>query len=101
MIAPPQHAAPRRFPWTALILGIVGIAILVSLGAWQVERLAWKEGLLAAIDQRIHSAPRPLVDIERQFAEAGDVEYWPWTMPGSGISWPLTTASPASLSTRR
>ena len=83
MSAPIEHATPRRFPWAALILGIVGIAILVSLGTWQVERLAWKEGLLATIDHRIHSAPRPLAGIERQFAETGDVEYGPVEAEGA------------------
>jgi surfeit locus 1 family protein len=78
-----QDAARRRNPWTALVAGLVGIAILIGLGTWQVERLAWKEGLLASIDQRIHSAPRPLADMERQFAETGDVEYWPVKVEGS------------------
>ena len=50
--------APGRFPWVAVILGIAGIAVLIGLGTWQVNRLAWKEALLAAIDQRIHAAPR-------------------------------------------
>ena len=43
-----------------LILGLGGIAILVSLGLWQVRRLAWKEALLAAIETKIAAAPVPL-----------------------------------------
>ncbi len=78
-----QSTTSRRFPWAAVILGLVGIAILVSLGTWQVKRLAWKEGLLAAIAERIHSAPRPLADLERQFRETGDVEYWPVKAEGT------------------
>jgi surfeit locus 1 family protein len=35
--------------------------VLIGLGVWQVERLAWKEGVLAAIDARVHGAPAPLV----------------------------------------
>ena len=68
-----QPATQTRFPWAAVILGLVGIAILVSLGTWQVRRLAWKEGLLAEIDRRIHSQARPLADLEKQFAEGADV----------------------------
>ena len=34
-------------------MGIGGVAILVSLGMWQVQRLAWKEGILAEIEARI------------------------------------------------
>lgn len=40
-----------------LLLGVIGTAILISLGVWQLQRLAWKEGLLAQIDARIAAAP--------------------------------------------
>ena len=40
-----------------LLLGVIGTAILISLGVWQLQRLAWKEGLLAQIDARIVAAP--------------------------------------------
>ena len=49
----------RRY-LSALILGAGGIAILVSLGLWQVGRLAWKEGVIAAIEARIGADPVPL-----------------------------------------
>lgn len=44
-----------------LILGIGGCAILISLGVWQLHRLAWKEALLARIDSMIVDAPVPLM----------------------------------------
>jgi len=40
-----------------LILGIGGAAILIALGLWQMQRLEWKEGVLAEIDSRIGAAP--------------------------------------------
>lgn len=43
-----------------LAVGIIGTAILLWLGIWQVQRLAWKEGVLADIDARIAAAPAPL-----------------------------------------
>ncbi|WP_299892093.1 SURF1 family protein [uncultured Ruegeria sp.] len=46
-----------------LIFGIAGLAILLSLGAWQVQRLHWKEGLLADIDTRIAGDPVRLPDL--------------------------------------
>jgi len=40
-----------------LVFGLAGIAILVSLGVWQMQRLTWKEGILADIDARIAADP--------------------------------------------
>jgi surfeit locus 1 family protein len=40
-----------------LLLGILGTAVLISLGVWQLQRLAWKEGILAEIDARMAAAP--------------------------------------------
>lgn len=52
----------RKSVLVPLIFGIVGVAILVSLGKWQVDRLAWKEGVLADIEARISADPVPLPD---------------------------------------
>lgn len=40
-----------------IIIGLGGAAILVGLGVWQIQRLAWKEGVIAEIDARILDAP--------------------------------------------
>lgn len=40
-----------------LILGLGGIAILISLGVWQLRRLDWKETMLAEISAKIAAAP--------------------------------------------
>lgn len=42
------------------LLAIVGIAILIGLGVWQLERKAWKENLIATVSSRIAQAPTPL-----------------------------------------
>ncbi|MFT5742523.1 MAG: surfeit locus 1 family protein [Paracoccaceae bacterium] len=48
-----------------IVLGLSGIAVLLYLGFWQVDRLAWKQGVLAEIDARIAAAPIPLrVDVD-------------------------------------
>ena len=41
----------------ALIFGIAGTAVLVSLGLWQLQRLEWKQGILDDIEARITAAP--------------------------------------------
>ena len=56
--------ARQRQGWRTLVAPAVATllatAILVGLGAWQVERLAWKEALLATIASRTHATPVPL-----------------------------------------
>ncbi|WP_187429959.1 hypothetical protein ROLI_025850 [Roseobacter fucihabitans] len=42
----------RRFVFL-LIVGLGGAAILISLGIWQVQRLSWKESVIADINTRI------------------------------------------------
>jgi surfeit locus 1 family protein len=40
-----------------LIIGLGGAAILISLGVWQVQRLAWKQAIIADINARITATP--------------------------------------------
>ena len=42
------------------VFGLVGVAILLGLGIWQVQRLQWKRGVLAEIEARITADPVPL-----------------------------------------
>ena len=49
--------------------GLIGIVILVSLGNWQVQRLAWKQEILAEIDGRIAAAP---IEIPTAVSEEND-----------------------------
>lgn len=49
----------RRLVFPVLMM-IIGCAVLVALGLWQVQRLAQKQEVLAAIEARIHDAPGAL-----------------------------------------
>ncbi|MDK3073283.1 SURF1 family protein [Sedimentitalea sp. JM2-8] len=40
-----------------LIFGLTGVGILVGLGTWQVQRLSWKQAILAEIETRIAADP--------------------------------------------
>jgi surfeit locus 1 family protein len=60
----------------AAAASILAVAALVSLGVWQLKRLAWKEGLIEAADARAHAAPSSLPE-PSQWPELkpGDYEY--------------------------
>ncbi len=45
-----------------LVLGIVGTAILLSLGTWQLMRLQWKTQILNGIESRLEAEPVALPD---------------------------------------
>jgi surfeit locus 1 family protein len=57
------------------VLSLVGLAVLVGLGTWQLARKAWKEELLAQIAARARATPVPLSEALRRWQENGDVEY--------------------------
>ncbi len=70
------HAPRRRFRFLAgMVLVLVALAILLSLGTWQLQRLHWKEGLLASIAERRAAPPADLSAIEALAAAGGDVDY--------------------------
>ncbi|MBB3393392.1 MULTISPECIES: SURF1 family protein [unclassified Rhizobium] len=52
-----QHTAAGLTIFCGLM--VLLIAALLSLGIWQVERLSWKEDLIARVDQRVHAKPVP------------------------------------------
>jgi len=36
---------------------VLGLAVLLGLGAWQLDRKTWKEGIIDALSQRLSAAP--------------------------------------------
>ncbi|HMQ57269.1 MAG TPA: SURF1 family protein [Rhizobiaceae bacterium] len=74
-------AAPRRL-WPLLVASTVVFVVLCALGAWQVQRLAWKEGLLAEIAKRTASAPVAIAEITQRLADGRPVEYQPVEVSG-------------------
>lgn len=61
-----------RFPWVLTIVSALALAVLTGLGVWQVRRLAWKEGLIAAAEA---AAAKPAVPLVQVLAEGGDQEF--------------------------
>ena len=79
----PHTGKPKGFPWVLVVSTLVALAILISLGNWQVRRLAWKEDLLARIDTRIHAAPVALEQALTLMREGQDIEYLPVELSGT------------------
>lgn len=50
--------------WQRLIVPglftMISLAILISLGMWQLQRKAWKEGLIATLNAQMAASPAPL-----------------------------------------
>jgi surfeit locus 1 family protein len=42
------------------VLSLAALAVLVSLGTWQMQRLSWKENLIATISARVNAPAKPL-----------------------------------------
>ena len=64
---------PRRGGFLLFALFIIAAAgVLVALGTWQLERLSWKEGLIAELDAKLAAKPTDLPARERwQRLDAG------------------------------
>ena len=69
-----MKAAERRVGFAAPLVLLV-LAILLGLGTWQVQRLHWKEGLIADIAARRVANPASLADIEAMSRAGEDIEY--------------------------
>jgi len=67
----------RRAAFFAII-GLGGAAILIWLGTWQMQRLAWKQGIIADIEARIVAEPVALPDT----VSAADDSYLPVIVTG-------------------
>lgn len=61
-----------------LLFGLAGTAVLIALGMWQLQRLAWKEGVLSRIEARLHDAPVALPENPDPEAD----KYLPVTVSG-------------------
>ncbi len=81
---PPGHRprAGRVRAVAATLAFLVALAVLLSLGTWQVQRLHWKEQLLADMAARRAAQPVSLAKIEALAAKGEDIEYRPVTVSG-------------------
>lgn len=73
-----------------LVLGVVGVAILLNLGFWQLRRLAWKEATIAEITAKIDA---PAQELPPMGTETRPLKYAPVEMAGASTGEELLVLS--------
>ncbi|WP_375201444.1 SURF1 family protein [Hyphococcus sp.] len=73
-----------RFPFRPLltVVSVIALALLVTLGSWQMRRLEWKQSLIAQVEARVDAAPIPFAEAVRRAAAGETMEYMPVTIAG-------------------
>ncbi len=59
-------SSERRFPWILTVLSAALLAVLIGLGVWQVQRMAWKHGLIDQAEAAAAMAPVPASEVLTQ-----------------------------------
>lgn len=54
---------------------VAALALLIGLGVWQLQRLEWKQGLIAQIEARTHAEPVTLKEALTRARAGEDVSY--------------------------
>jgi surfeit locus 1 family protein len=67
--------ARRRFPVGLTLAVAVALAILLGLGAWQLQRLRWKEDLIAHVAALRDAPAQPAGAALDRLARGGDVDF--------------------------
>lgn len=73
--AGPGKPDPKGFPVGLTIATAIAFAILIGLGVWQLQRLKWKEALLAGIARAEAAQPKPLEPVLDALAFGHDEEF--------------------------
>ncbi len=61
--------------WPIILASVIGIAILLSLGVWQVNRLAQKEALISTLETRLSAKQISLSEALAKQEKGEDIEY--------------------------
>ena len=77
-----------------------GVAILVALGVWQVQRLDWKTAILARIDERLAAAAGAAADGARARSATSTGGWPPAAASGAGELHVYTSAPPRGVGYR-
>lgn len=76
----PHRSTARLVVFGILVVAV--LAVLLALGTWQVQRLQWKNDLLARITEQLARPPLSLAEVEAALAAGQSIEYQPVTLTG-------------------
>jgi surfeit locus 1 family protein len=97
----------RRFPIGLTIAAAIAFAVLIGLRVWQLQRLAWKERLLADVAALRNAPAQPIAPVLHRAAVGADVAFirvevtcqpsaapaaFRYAVRGGTIAWRLLTA---------
>ncbi len=75
----------RKVPIGLTLATLVSLGILIALGMWQLDRLAWKSELLAQIESRAEAPPRPAGEILDLAASGEDLGFYRVSLTCPGL----------------
>jgi surfeit locus 1 family protein len=78
--------ARRRFPIGLTLAMLAALAILLALGTWQLQRLAWKRDLLVRIAALQAAPAQPLTPVLVRRASGEDVDFTRVTVVCPGLA---------------
>ncbi|ATQ44235.1 SURF1 family protein [Caulobacter mirabilis] len=70
-----SDAPRRRFPIGLTVASGVSLVILLGLGTWQMQRLAWKQDLIARLETLKTAQPKPIDEVLAR-AKRGETVDW-------------------------
>lgn len=113
----PARPPTAGFPIGLTVATAIALALLIGLGVWQLQRLKWKEGLLAHIAALQGAPARPIEPVLDALAQGRNVDFTRVrvTCPGLGAApflelyglkdgeagWRLVSACPVATSRYR
>ena len=65
----------RRFPAGLTVAAAIGVAILIGLGVWQLQRLHWKQGVLSRVAALQTAPAQPIGPVLAKAGRGQDVEF--------------------------
>lgn len=73
----------RPLPLWASLFTIAGLAVLLGLGTWQLQRLQWKQGVLAELEAAYQIEDLPVITTRAGFqALPSDASFFPVKLQG-------------------